>query len=217
MNPGLVVFFCLISSVLLTGVTSIQCYKCFSTGGQCRNEDMTLVECEPDETSCVSLIVRTTFSIPSVVFSTKTCAKPEEANNGYFSLTSVQKKHFELLVHSCQTDGCNIMPVSLPSRDVLKPNGLTCPGSFTSQGTSSLPPQPLVCLGNESRCGRLEFTMRILRAINEEIFVEACVTDTVCAYPMGETQMGNGIAKFNVNVKNCSFALQSMDNMLLNM
>ncbi|XP_070806107.1 phospholipase A2 inhibitor and Ly6/PLAUR domain-containing protein-like [Pituophis catenifer annectens] len=198
-------------NVEVTAVTSLKCYTCFITHGQCRNEDMTLVECEADETYCISLTLRTTFSIPSVSYTTKTCAKPEEANDGYYSITSVGAKYFEALLYSCQLDGCNSLPSSLPYREELKPNRLICPGSYARDEYSPQLPQPVLCLGRENWCGNIDFGMYTIGAIHDEIFAQGCVTKNVCSYPLGETQMGNGIVKFNVTSNNCSIALQLPD------
>ncbi|XP_032083119.1 phospholipase A2 inhibitor and Ly6/PLAUR domain-containing protein-like [Thamnophis elegans] len=178
---------------------------------------MTLAECEPDQTHCSSLTLRTTFSTPPVSYTTKTCVKPEEANDGYFTITSVEGRYFEVIHNSCQSDGCNIFPSTLPRREELKPNGYTCPGSYTKHGDSPQPDQPVLCLGNENQCGDLDFGIRTLGYLKEKAVTQGCVTSSICSYPMGETQMGNGIAEFNRFRMNCTSATQTFDMMFFNM
>ncbi|KAM3829632.1 phospholipase A2 inhibitor and Ly6/PLAUR domain-containing protein-like [Vipera latastei] len=211
MAAGLVVFFCLISSVLLTGVTSLKCQTCFAVNGECKNEDMTLVECEPDQTRCLSLTFCHTLSDPPLSYTAKSCAKAEQCLDGFYSITSAQGKYSQLNIQCCQSDGCNALPLLLPLRKELRTNGLICPGSYTKREDSPQPTEPVLCLEQESQCINLNFTMDTFGAIRAEGNFQGCTTPNVCSFPGGEVKLANGLAVINTLSRECNSLLLSFD------
>ncbi|XP_060538068.1 phospholipase A2 inhibitor and Ly6/PLAUR domain-containing protein-like [Pantherophis guttatus] len=216
MAAALVVFFCLISSVLLAGVTSLKCQTCLATRGECRNEDMALTECEPDQTHCLSLTFFISLTTPSLRYTAKSCARAEECTDGFYSITSAQGKYSQVNFFCCQSDGCNTLPLLLPFRDELKPNGLVCSGSYTRHRDSHQPTQPIICLGQETRCVNMNLTINTFGAIQEEGWIQGCGTPNVCTYPDGEMRMANGLVVFSTT-KECNTVPLSLDNSFLSM
>ncbi|XP_058051016.1 phospholipase A2 inhibitor and Ly6/PLAUR domain-containing protein-like [Ahaetulla prasina] len=214
MAAGLVVFFCLISSVLLTGVTSLKCQTCLATRGECRNEDMALTECEPDQTHCLSFTFVVTLTRPSLSYTAKSCARPEECNDGLHSITSAQGKYSQMHFFCCQTDGCNALPLLMPLRDELRPNGLVCSGSYTRHGDSLQSTQPILCLGRETHCVSMNFTMNTFGAMQEGGLLKGCATPNVCSFPDGDMRLANGLVTFNT-MKECNTMPLSLENAFL--
>ncbi|KAK9394445.1 hypothetical protein NXF25_014973 [Crotalus adamanteus] len=145
----------------IRAAASLKCQTCFSCGDQCRNEDMQLVECGADEKYCLTLSFRTTMGLPPLSFTVKSCARAEQCSNAYYGFTSVAGKYQQKRIACCENDGCNTAPLPIPGRDILKPNGLVCPGSYEENGVSE-ESGPVLCLGDEDQCYNSKFSMRAL-------------------------------------------------------
>ncbi|XP_007443221.1 phospholipase A2 inhibitor and Ly6/PLAUR domain-containing protein-like [Python bivittatus] len=193
---------CLLSSVLAT-VTPLKCQSCFASGGQCRNEDMKMMECNGDEDICASIIFRSTFTTPPLSLIMKRCSKSKECFQGYYSTTSVNGRYLQGHMYCCQTDNCNAPTVLMPWRRELLSNGLQCPGCFEENVDSCEGTQPVVCLGNEDQCVSLSANLVAMGAINLKYALKGCTTKNACIYPKGETQVVNGLFHANVSGVEC--------------
>ncbi|XP_070621098.1 phospholipase A2 inhibitor and Ly6/PLAUR domain-containing protein-like [Erythrolamprus reginae] len=187
-----------------------------ATRGECRNEDMILMECEQDQTHCLSMTLLTTLTSPTLSYTAKSCAKAMECNDGVYGVTSTQGKYSQMSLFCCQSEGCNALPLPLPLREELKPNGLVCPGSYTRLGNSLQSAQPTLCLGQETRCVNVNFTMNTFGAMHEEGYLKGCSTPSVCSFPDGETRMANNLVVLHT-MKECNTVPLSLDRAFLPM
>ncbi|XP_032084271.1 phospholipase A2 inhibitor and Ly6/PLAUR domain-containing protein-like [Thamnophis elegans] len=129
-------------------------------------------------------------------------------------MTTAQGHYTQVNLFCCQSDGCNVLPLWSPLRDELRPNGLVCSGSYTRHGDSIQTAQQILCLGQETHCVNLNFTMNTFGAIEETGMLRGCATPNVCSYPVGETSMANGLVTFNI-MKECNTIPLSLDRAFL--
>ncbi|XP_039206362.1 uncharacterized protein LOC120311206 isoform X2 [Crotalus tigris] len=200
MMSARILVLCLLSSVISTA--SLKCQTCFACGDECRNEDMQLVECGADEKYCLTLSFRTTMGLPPLSFTVKSCARAEQCSNAYYGFTSVAGKYQQKRIACCENDGCNTAPLPIPGRDILKPNGFVCPGSYEENGISE-ESGPVLCLGDEDQCYNSKFSMRALSAYFSTINGQGCTTKNTCSYPLGKKEKANGLLIFDIESVEC--------------
>ncbi|XP_070806188.1 phospholipase A2 inhibitor and Ly6/PLAUR domain-containing protein-like [Pituophis catenifer annectens] len=192
---------CLLSSVISTAA-SLNCQSCFACKEECKNENMKLVECGPDEKYCLSLSFRSSMTSAPLSFTYKSCATDKQCSKAYYGLTSVAGKFQQLRVECCETDGCNTAPLPIPRRELMKPNGFYCPGSYEQNGSSEQNGSVL-CLGDEDQCFSAKFNTYALSAFRSTVTAQGCANKNTCTYPEGETELGHGLLRLNVERVEC--------------
>ncbi|XP_070620250.1 phospholipase A2 inhibitor gamma subunit B-like [Erythrolamprus reginae] len=189
-------------SCILSTAASLKCQGCFSSVEECRNEDMELVNCKPDENYCLSLSFWSTMMPLPLSFTFKSCATADQCSEGYYSFTTLVKKHLQRRIACCESDACNTAPLPIPGRDLLKPNGFVCPGSYEENG-SSVESGPVLCLGDEDQCFNAKYTGTALSVYTSAIVVQGCTRKNGCAYPIGDTEQGHGLLRFTLEKMEC--------------
>ncbi|XP_060538059.1 uncharacterized protein LOC117659763 isoform X2 [Pantherophis guttatus] len=90
----------------------------------------------------------------------------------------------------------------IPGRELMKPNGFYCPGSYEQNGSSEQNGSVL-CLGDENQCFTSKFTTYALSAFHSTVTAQGCTIRNACTYPEREMEYGNGLLRLNIERVEC--------------
>ncbi|XP_070621093.1 phospholipase A2 inhibitor NAI-like [Erythrolamprus reginae] len=203
MRAAGILVLCVFSSILST-VTSLKCLSCVAVGTECGEEKE--VECKENEEVCSIIAVNTTITNASVSLIIKECLKPDDCIDGLFSSTTVDGRFEVARVTCCKTDACNVGSLLLEAHETLKPNGLKCPGCFALDEDHCEANQPVNCVGEEDQCLTITTSTQAFGNFTEKSTYQGCTIKKSCSYPLGYSEVANGLINFNVTTLECKDA-----------
>ncbi|XP_070621091.1 phospholipase A2 inhibitor NAI-like [Erythrolamprus reginae] len=203
MKTAGILVLCVFSSILST-VTSLKCRSCVAFGTECGEE--TEVECKENEEFCSTAVLNSTITNASMSLIIKECSKPENCFDGLFSTTTIEGRFEVIRVTCCKTDACNVGSLLLEDHETLKPNGLQCLGCVALDKDHCEADQLVNCVGEEDQCLTLTSTTQAFGNFTEKSTYQACAIKKSCSYPLGHTEVANGLINFNVTILECKDA-----------
>ncbi|XP_039220278.1 phospholipase A2 inhibitor and Ly6/PLAUR domain-containing protein-like [Crotalus tigris] len=201
MRAAGILVFCLFSSILST-VTSLRCQTCVAPINECEGEDVKVEECKEDEEFCSTVVFNSTITKHPMNFVIKECRKREQCLSGSFSTTVIDGRFEVSKTNCCQTDVCNAEPLLLEKYEEFQPNLLRCPSCYAQDVDSCEADRKVRCVGKQDECITLTGTISYGNFTEKQTF-QGCTTNNICSYPLGESQMGNGLFQVNVTTLKC--------------
>ncbi|XP_070621088.1 phospholipase A2 inhibitor NAI-like [Erythrolamprus reginae] len=208
MRAAGILIFCVFFSLLST-VTSLKCQACVGHGTECKEEDVKVEECEENEEFCSTVIFNNTLINPSLSLIVKKCSRQEECMDGFLSITTVDGRFQVARGTCCQTELCNGEPILLEHHHTLKPNGLQCPGCYALDADHCEANETVNCVGEEDQCFNITSSKVIFGKFHDKSTNQGCTTKWPCYFPVGYSEIAEGLYKVNVTTLECRNASSS--------
>ncbi|KAJ6650353.1 hypothetical protein lerEdw1_012693, partial [Lerista edwardsae] len=193
---------------LLPAVASMACYNCGGDPQACRNP--TVIECDEEEDSCVSIASAIDVGdLRVVTIITKTCVQSQYWHTGNYSFATTHNISITGSEVICQEDLCNRETVTLPRRSQLQENGRQCPACLTYSSDECQSDGPVSCRGDETKCLYFGLTAEAPEDVEVDVAFQGCATPNACNIKEGETEAADGLITMNVTRLRCRDAPRS--------
>ncbi|XP_070620283.1 phospholipase A2 inhibitor gamma subunit B-like [Erythrolamprus reginae] len=190
-------FCCLFGTFLATGM-GIECEICSNVGQECSGYSQT---CDEKEDTCVVYHAELKIEPVSVTFITKACGTSDTCHLDYLESTLYRKVSLRSKRACCIGEECKTLPTPVLQSEVIRPNGLQCPGCLGL--TSAECNEHLVsCRGTETQC--LTLVGKNDDQFIKELSLKACASESLCT--LLEKKIWTDVPEADIEVK-CTPAL----------